>query len=72
MKKKLNNAELVGDSPEEFLNFMEHLQSLSYADRPDYKYLHGLLAGLYSRLNGDENTPFDWEQAIPPSSFFFN
>jgi hypothetical protein len=61
MKKRLNNPELVADSPEEFLKFMEHLQSLRYGDRPDYKYLHTLLASLFHRLNGDESTPFDWE-----------
>ncbi|KAL6046385.1 Tau-tubulin kinase Asator [Balamuthia mandrillaris] len=70
MKKKLSNEELVGDRPEEFMRWMEHLQGLGYADRPDYKYLHELLAQLYRKHNGDENTPFDWETltVVKPSS----
>ena len=59
---KLNNPQLVADLPKEFLYFMEHLQTLRYADRPNYTYLHELLSDLYHKLGGDENTPFDWER----------
>jgi hypothetical protein len=37
MKRKYLGTELVADLPPEFLTFMQHLQSLDYADRPDYK-----------------------------------
>ncbi|KAL6054012.1 Tau-tubulin kinase Asator like protein [Balamuthia mandrillaris] len=63
MKKALTNAELVADRPEEFMLWMEHLQGLGYSDRPDYQYLYDLLRGLYRKLHGDENTPFDWQRA---------
>eukprot|EP01087_Luapelamoeba_hula_P019133 TRINITY_DN6297_c0_g1_i3.p1 TRINITY_DN6297_c0_g1~~TRINITY_DN6297_c0_g1_i3.p1 ORF type:complete len:863 (+),score=103.72 TRINITY_DN6297_c0_g1_i3:290-2878(+) len=61
MKKKLNHVQLVADLPDEFAKFMKHLQGLEFSDRPDYKYLHNLLTGLYHKLHGTENTPFDWD-----------
>ena len=59
---KMNTPQLVADLPQEFLYFMQHLQTLRYADRPNYAFLHGLLSDLFHKLGGDENTPFDWER----------
>eukprot|EP01090_Pellita_catalonica_P000509 TRINITY_DN10350_c0_g1_i1.p1 TRINITY_DN10350_c0_g1~~TRINITY_DN10350_c0_g1_i1.p1 ORF type:complete len:619 (-),score=76.36 TRINITY_DN10350_c0_g1_i1:42-1751(-) len=47
------------------MKWMEHLQSLGYADRPDYKYLHNQLAELFALLNGTDETLFDWEVPSP-------
>jgi serine/threonine protein kinase len=62
MKKKYLGPNLVADLPNEFLLFMQHLQSLKYADKPDYHYMTAILTHLYHKLGGDENTPFDWER----------
>lgn len=61
MKIKLNTAELVKDMPNEFLKFMEHLQSLEFSDKPDYDYLIGLLEYRFAELGGTADTPYDWQ-----------
>jgi hypothetical protein len=43
MKIRYNTPEFVMNLPEEFLQFMEHLQSLDYYSRPDYPLLLKLL-----------------------------
>lgn len=63
MKMKIDAAELVSDLPNEFLLFVRFLQNLKYADRPNYTYLYNLMHDLYTRLGGDESTPYDWERA---------
>eukprot|EP01095_Lingulamoeba_sp_RSL-Kostka_P009247 TRINITY_DN3185_c0_g2_i1.p1 TRINITY_DN3185_c0_g2~~TRINITY_DN3185_c0_g2_i1.p1 ORF type:complete len:360 (-),score=83.43 TRINITY_DN3185_c0_g2_i1:234-1313(-) len=62
MKLKYNNDELVADLPHEFLLFMQHLQTLTYEDRPNYSFLNTLLSDLFNSLGGDESTQFDWER----------
>jgi len=61
MKVKFNTPELVKDLPHEFLNFMDHLQSLEYADKPDYNFLASLLQDLYTKAGGTDDMPYDWE-----------
>lgn len=62
MKIKTNTPDLVADLPPEFLQFMQHLQALDYADRPDYDYLVSLLQSRYTRFGGTEETLYDWQQ----------
>lgn len=68
MKKQYNTPELVRDLPREYLSMMDHLQTLSYAAKPDYSYLISLLKSLYTKLGGDDNTLMDWEKTPSPSS----
>jgi len=62
MKIQCNTPDLVADLPHEFLLFMQHLQTLRYADRPNYSYLHSLMDDLFRKIGGDDATPFDWER----------
>lgn len=62
MKMKIDPSDLVADLPQEFTLFLRHLQSLKYADRPNYTYLSNLVLDLYHRLGGDDNTPYDWDR----------
>eukprot|EP01104_Vermistella_antarctica_P015649 TRINITY_DN5186_c1_g2_i1.p1 TRINITY_DN5186_c1_g2~~TRINITY_DN5186_c1_g2_i1.p1 ORF type:complete len:848 (-),score=214.51 TRINITY_DN5186_c1_g2_i1:44-2587(-) len=62
MKTKCNTPDLVSELPTEFLVFMNHLQTLKYADRPDYRRIYNILHELYTRIGGDDSTPFDWER----------
>eukprot|EP01114_Cavostelium_apophysatum_P015227 TRINITY_DN4106_c0_g1_i2.p1 TRINITY_DN4106_c0_g1~~TRINITY_DN4106_c0_g1_i2.p1 ORF type:complete len:567 (-),score=148.48 TRINITY_DN4106_c0_g1_i2:93-1793(-) len=50
MKIATSPTELTAGLPEEFLLFMRHLESLDYMDKPDYKYLQGLLMDMYHKL----------------------
>ncbi len=61
VKLKIAPQELCRDLPGEFLRIMEHLQSLDYVDKPNYLYLARLMHELFTRLGGDDNTPFDWD-----------
>eukprot|EP01088_Endostelium_zonatum_P021106 TRINITY_DN811_c0_g1_i1.p1 TRINITY_DN811_c0_g1~~TRINITY_DN811_c0_g1_i1.p1 ORF type:complete len:1306 (-),score=394.34 TRINITY_DN811_c0_g1_i1:182-4099(-) len=70
MKKRLNSPSLLSPShPPQFLRFMEHLQSLGYADRPNYFYLHDLLLSLYYNsggIGGNYRLPF----ILEPDSYY--
>lgn len=68
MKMRYNTPSLVADLPQEFSYFMQHLQTLHFADKPNYSFLHSLLNDLYTRLGGDDSTPFDWERSFRPAS----
>ncbi|KAM9983102.1 hypothetical protein ACTFIZ_005708 [Dictyostelium cf. discoideum] len=61
MKQKYNTPDLVKDLPPQFSQFMKHLKSLNYEDRPNYVFLQTLLNDCYTSLGLSESTPFDWE-----------
>lgn len=61
IKIKMNTPELVDDLPKEFQQFMDHLQALDFADRPDYDYLIQLLQHKLSLIGANDKTPYDWE-----------
>eukprot|EP01119_Soliformovum_irregulare_P002945 TRINITY_DN1319_c1_g2_i2.p1 TRINITY_DN1319_c1_g2~~TRINITY_DN1319_c1_g2_i2.p1 ORF type:complete len:469 (-),score=119.60 TRINITY_DN1319_c1_g2_i2:337-1743(-) len=63
MKQKCSVSELLEETPPEFHSFYQHLVSLGYSDKPDYKHLKNLLETCYRGDGGDENTPYDWELA---------
>lgn len=60
-KQECNHDNLIKGLPEEFKLFMNHLQKLSYHDKPDYQYLVNLFEQAQSRLGISESDPFDWE-----------
>ncbi|EGC30968.1 hypothetical protein DICPUDRAFT_50476 [Dictyostelium purpureum] len=61
MKQRFNTPELVKDLPPQFAQFMKHLKSLNYEDRPNYLFLQSLLNDCYSSLGLSEGALFDWE-----------
>ncbi|KAJ6226404.1 tau-tubulin kinase 1 [Anaeramoeba flamelloides] len=61
MKKQYTNIGMCKDLPKEFVTFYQHIESLEYEDRPNYKYLRKLLTDMYHRYSFDENTKYDWE-----------
>lgn len=68
VKINMNTPELCDELPKEFLQFMDHLQALDYADRPDYDYLIQLLQHRLKLMGCDEQTPFDWETNTTPAA----
>eukprot|EP01128_Nolandella_sp_AFSM9_P012631 TRINITY_DN9471_c0_g1_i1.p1 TRINITY_DN9471_c0_g1~~TRINITY_DN9471_c0_g1_i1.p1 ORF type:complete len:486 (-),score=57.32 TRINITY_DN9471_c0_g1_i1:13-1470(-) len=66
LKQDWNNPDLVSDLPAEFLTMMDHLQSLSFSDTPDYAYLKGLLLTALTKEGGDESDDFFWVNVAPP------
>lgn len=61
LKIKMNTHELVNGLPSEFKQFMDHISSLEFSDRPDYDYLSEILQKRLSILQEQEHVPFDWE-----------
>eukprot|EP00736_Rhodelphis_marinus_P001530 Rmarinus@m.17399 len=66
IKDQYNGPQLVELLPPEFLKFMQHIQSIEYADTPDYAYLDSLLKSIQIHEGVQDDAPFDWE--LPPSS----
>lgn len=61
VKIKMNNSELVSGLPSEFSQFMDHLGTLEFADRPDYDHLTEILQKRLLILQEQEEVAYDWE-----------
>ncbi|KAJ8683701.1 hypothetical protein QAD02_019493 [Eretmocerus hayati] len=65
MKEKYDHKSLLKQLPLDLQVFLEHIQSLEYADKPDYKMLANLFENCI-RLRGIRySDPYDWEKPIP-------
>ena len=64
MKEAYDHQLLLKHLPLEFKQFLEHLQSLNYADKPDYTMLRGLFKRAMKRRGIRHVDPFDWEKKI--------
>ena len=54
---------LLKHLPSDFKQFMEHLQVLEYADKPDYAMISGIFERTMKRRGVRESDPLDWEKA---------
>ena len=54
--------------PSEFRTFLEHIEGCTYADRPDYSMLRGLIKQAMARRDMRESDPFDWELPVGSES----
>nr|CAH8871602.1 unnamed protein product [Trichobilharzia regenti] len=68
MKQTFDHNQLLKFMPREFRPFLEHIQNLTYFDRPDYMYLHSLLNAYMERRRINEADPFDWETVVEPNT----
>ncbi|CAH8561119.1 unnamed protein product [Schistosoma turkestanicum] len=67
LKQTFDHNQLLKFMPREFRPFLEHIQNLTYFDRPDYMYLHSLLNAYMERRRINESDPFDWEITTEPT-----
>ncbi|KAJ9582731.1 hypothetical protein L9F63_022927, partial [Diploptera punctata] len=77
MKEKYDHRLLLKHLPSDLRQFLDHIQSLEYADKPDYAMLIGLFERCMKRRGVKESDPYDWEKvpnvtsvtdnAIPPA-----
>ena len=63
MKEKYDHRLLLKHLPSDFRQFLEHLQTLEYADKPDYAMLLGLFERTMKRRGVRDSDPFDWEKS---------
>jgi len=63
VKMQHHTPELVAGLPSQFLDFMNYLKSLGFADEPDYGRLRRYFLEMLKEAGGDVTSPFDWEKA---------
>jgi tau tubulin kinase len=68
MKEKYDHRSLLKHMPSDFRQFLDHIQSLDYWDKPNYSLLHGVLERCMKKRSVKDNDPFDWEKAAQPES----
>ncbi|EDW99314.2 uncharacterized protein Dyak_GE14512, isoform C [Drosophila yakuba] len=61
-KEKYDHRILLKHLPSDLKQFLEHIQTLTYADRPDYAMLIGLFERCMKRRGVKESDPYDWEK----------
>lgn len=61
-KASYDHKKLIKGMPTEFQDFLDHLKSLTYFEKPDYELVISLLGKAMKRLGVQEADPFDWEQ----------
>lgn len=62
IKNSFNHVTLTRCLPTEFRAFLDHIESCTYADKPDYNMLRGLIKQAAARRDLHFSDPFDWEQ----------
>ncbi|CAF4725849.1 unnamed protein product, partial [Rotaria socialis] len=62
MKEKYDHAIFLKSLPSEFKQFLEHIQSLHYEDKPDYEFLQTLFRTSIARRAYKESDLYDWEK----------
>lgn len=68
MKEKCDHRLLLKHLPSDFRQFLDHISSLDYYDRPDYNMLAGLFEKCMKRRGVRESDPFDWEKNYTDNS----
>ncbi|KAK7794232.1 hypothetical protein R5R35_012552 [Gryllus longicercus] len=68
MKEKYDHRLLLKHLPSDLRQFLDHIQSLEYADKPDYAMLIGLFERCMKRRGVKESDPYDWEKVAVPDN----
>ncbi|CAD7094145.1 unnamed protein product [Hermetia illucens] len=63
MKEKYDHRLLLKHLPSDLKQFLEHIQSLTYADKPNYAMLESLFERCMKRRGVKESDPYDWEKS---------
>ncbi|XP_050438476.1 tau-tubulin kinase homolog Asator isoform X2 [Adelges cooleyi] len=62
MKENYDHRSLLKHLPSDLKQFLDHIQSLEYGDKPDYSMLTSLFERCMKRRGVKESDPFDWEK----------
>ena len=60
LKLSLKIETLCKGLPNEFAVFLNHCRTLSFADRPNYEYIHKLFKNLLEKRGYDKDYIYDW------------
>ncbi|XP_023029488.1 tau-tubulin kinase asator isoform X3 [Leptinotarsa decemlineata] len=64
MKEKYDHRLLLKHLPSDLKQFLDHIQSLEYADKPDYQMLISLFERCMKRRGVKDSDPYDWEKPV--------
>lgn len=62
MKESIPLPRLCEGTPTEIFNFMAHVRSLEFKEKPNYTYLRSLLINAFNRIGYTYDNFFDWEE----------
>ncbi|XP_031331385.1 tau-tubulin kinase homolog Asator isoform X2 [Photinus pyralis] len=62
MKEKYDHRLLLKHLPSDLKQFLDHIQMLEYADKPDYQMLINLFERCMKRRGVKDSDPYDWEK----------
>lgn len=68
IKQNFDHNLLLRHLPSEFSEFLIHVQSIDYYDRPNYDLLRSIIDRCMQRQNIRIHDPFDWERPVADSS----
>jgi casein kinase I family protein HRR25 len=60
MKSTYELNKLCAGVPTEIYNFLAHVRSLEFKEKPNYHYLRSLLVNAFNRLGYDYDYRYDW------------
>lgn len=60
LKQTISVDELCEGNPAEFKDYLAHVESLAFEDRPDYEYMRGLFKAVFIRSDFEDDGVFDW------------
>ncbi|KAJ2993706.1 Tau-tubulin kinase 2 [Globomyces sp. JEL0801] len=63
IKKQHTNAKLVKHLPIQMIHYLNYLNSLQYADKPDYEYVESLYEEMFTISGASQDIPYDWDIA---------
>lgn len=59
-KKNTTSEQLCQGLPKEFKNYMDHVKSLDFTEKPNYNYLYNLFTQLFKKNNYEYDNTYDW------------
>lgn len=63
-KETISDAKLFNNCPEEWIKIMEHVRSLNYESRPNYKLIYDHLQETLIRFQVSYSDPWDWDLVV--------
>lgn len=65
-KDTISDEVLFKDCPHEWIKILQHVRSLNFEARPDYKFVFNCLQETLIRLKASYSDPWDWELVVSP------
>jgi len=72
MKAEYKLDILCDGLPTEIYNFLAHVRSLKFKQKPNYHYLRSLLVNTFNRMDYDYDCHYDWEEQANQAQSFIN